>query len=98
MIKNLTQLKKVIKDGTKIIICDYRDKKNISETTIVRGYNFAEFYVDETSNIKPEDVRGRYFTIPWQMASMWKFNNGLCKLYLGDKDNKYLFISFIVLD
>lgn len=100
MVKNLSQLKKKIKDKKEFRIVDHPQSENIGQIrkpTIIRSNGFYSNrpYAENDNDLIANDGNGLW--CHYQTARNWHFNNGICSLYTKEKEPK-LVVSFVFLD
>ena len=102
MIKNLSQLKKVLKAGTKFIIVAHCREEYVGDTRKVTFANTQGFYSINTEHVDKTTTanNGKGSVLWWSNASFWSFENGLCSVYTSNKqrDTEHLIMSFRILD
>lgn len=104
MVKSLSQLKKLLKEGAEFCIVDHCRPEVIGERRRVNAANSVGIYViipdDPDCKVsKANGGRGGY--LGWSKASFWEFReDGVCALYSSDKEKKpaNLIVAFRLTD
>lgn len=102
MIKNLTELKKALKEGVMFKIVAHCCEEYVGDLRKVTLANTQGFYsvnaerVDKTTTAN----NGRGSVLWWSNAAFWSFENGLCCVYNSDKqhDSEHIVMAFRVFE
>ena len=98
MIKNLSQLKKVIAAGNVFVIKHHRVPEFIGQRRKVNVIQTNAVYTvvpDQPKNRVTLANNNMGSRLDYGKASEWEFNNGMCSLYKGDHRPEHLVISFV---
>ena len=103
MIKNLNQLKKVMKGNPKFQIIAHCRKECVGEIRQVTQANTTGFYSAVAGD--PEDWthtanNGLGLIHWWNRAPFWSFQDGVCSAYDSDTTHTedHLIMAFLILD
>ncbi len=101
MVKNLSQLKKTLKSGSRFRVIDHGRAECVGEERVVTYANTQGFYsiVPSNPNCRTSLANnGRGSHMWWSRASFWEFKDGVCSLYASDtrRTKDYLIISLEV--
>lgn len=102
MIKNLSQLKKSLKAGTRFQItghCRPECIGQLREVTVANTQGFYSILPDEPDSKTSTCNGGKGSVLWWSKAPFWDFSDGICGLYDSDTNHTgdCLIISFRVL-
>ena len=102
MIKNLNQLKKSLKKGTRLQIvthCRPEWAGQLREITVANTQGFYSIIPDEPDHKVSKGNDGKGSVLWWSNAPFWDFTDGVCSLYSSDtkRTEEYLIMSFRVL-
>lgn len=99
MVKNLSQLKKILRKGTCFEIIAHCCPGYVGQKRKVTVANTQGFY-----SIVPEEPgckvtlanNGKGSVLWWNKAPFWRFEDGICSCYSSDKEHteKYLIMAF----
>lgn len=102
MIKNLSQLKRVLQSGAEFEITGHCKPDCIGRRRQITKANTQGIYSiipaePESKTSKANDGKGTWLS--WSRAPFWEFENGICALYSSNthRTEEYLLISFRVL-
>ena len=102
MIKNLNQLKRTLRPGTRMEVTGHCRPGCIGQLREITLANTQGVY---TKILNPPDSRinaandGRGSMMWWGAASTWSFENGVCSSYMNQiKSEETLIIAFRVLE
>ena len=102
MIKNLNQLKRTLRPGTRLVVTDHCRPGCVGELREVTLANTQGFY---SKILNPPAPRinaaneGRGSVMWWGAASTWSFEDGVCSSYMNQtKTAETLITAFRVLD
>lgn len=102
MIKNLNQLKRILRPGARLEVTGHCRLECIGQLREVTLANSQGFY---TKILNPPEPRinaannGRSSILWWGPASAWSFKDGVCSSYMGQvKTPENLIIAFRILD
>lgn len=103
MVKNLNQLKKVMKGNPRFQIIAHCRKECVGEIRQVTQTNTAGFYsavASDPENWTRTANRGRGLILWWNAASFWNFQDGVCSAYDSDTTHTedHLIMAFRILD
>ena len=103
MIKNLSQLKKILKTKPRLEIIDHCRLDRIGQIRRVTLVNTAGFYSIMEGQPEHEVSRannGLGSVLYWSKAPFWGFQNGICSLYDSDKEHseEHVIMAFRVLE
>lgn len=101
MIKNLNQLKKILKKGTCFEIIGHCREEYVGQKRMVTVANTQGFYSiipDDPENKITLANNGKGSVLWWSKAGFWKFENGVCSVYSSNTEHteKFLLMSFKV--
>lgn len=99
MIKNLSQLKRSLKENARLEITGHCREECIGEIRRVTKADTQGFYSTVTAPASRVDP-SKNFNLRWSKAPFWNFENGVCSIYTSDQHhtNEYLIMSFQVLE
>ena len=102
MIKNLSQLKKSLKVGTRFQITGHCRPEYIGqlrEVTVANTQGFYSILPNEPDNKTSKCNGGRGSVLWWSKAPFWNFSDGVCSIYNSDTKHTedYLIMAFRVL-
>lgn len=103
MIKNLSQLKKALKAGTRFQIMSHCRPECVGQTREVTVSNTQGFYSivigDGALEKSNQSNGGRGPVLWWSKAPFWDFKEGICGIYNSDtnRTEDYLIMAFRVL-
>lgn len=89
MIKNLNQLKKSLKAGTRFQITAHCKKKwigQIREVTVANTQGFYSVVPGEPGHVVSGCNGGRGSVLWWSKAPFWDFKDGICGIYSSDTE------------
>ena len=100
MIENLTQLKKVMKQGTQFeVIAHWRADYvgQIRKVTFANKHGFFSIVVSDPTHRINKGNGGKGPALGWNEVSAWSFQDGICSAYGSSehKENEFI-ISFRV--
>ena len=103
MIKNLNQLKRALRPGTRLEVTGHSRPGCIGQLREVTLVNTQGFY---TKTVDPPNPRinaaneGRGSILWWGLAGTWAFEDGVCSSYTcsGKYTEKALIMAFRILD
>ncbi|ADL03726.1 hypothetical protein [Lacrimispora saccharolytica] len=103
MIKNLNQMKKALKPGTRFQItahCRPECVGQLREITVANTQGFYSGMAGEPDHPVSRSNGGRGSVLWWSKAPFWDFSDGICSLYNSDAERteKYLILAFRVLE
>lgn len=103
MVKNLNQLKKVMKGNPRFQIIAHCRKECVGEIRQVTQTNTAGFYsavASDPENWTRTANRGRGLILWWNAASFWNFQGGVCSVYDSDTTHTedHLIMAVRILD
>ena len=103
MIKNLSQLKKVLKTKPRLEITGHCFKEYVGQIRRVTLANTVGFY--STMDGQPDHKisranNGLGSQLFWSNAPFWRFQDGVCSVYSSDteQDERHLIMAFRVLE
>lgn len=99
MVKNLSQLKRNLKENMRLEIIGHCRAECVGEIRRVTKVNTQGFCSTVVSPANRVDL-SKQLTLWWSKAPFWRFENGVCSIYNSDQHHtdKYLIMSFRVLD
>jgi len=102
MIKNLSQLKKVLAGKPRIEITGHCLPEYVGQVRQVTLANTAAFYssmYDQPDHKISRANQGRGSVLYWSNAPFWTFRDGVCSLFSHeDHTQEHLIMAFRVLD
>ncbi|GAA6269375.1 hypothetical protein [Enterocloster alcoholdehydrogenati] len=99
MIKNLSQLKRELKEGTCFEITGHCRPECVGQkrkVTVTNTQGFYSMLPDEPGSSINLANNGRGSVLWWGKSSFWEFKDGICSLFSSEREHteKYLIISF----
>ena len=102
MIRNLNQLKKSLKTGTRFQITNHCRPEcvgQLREVTVSNTQGFYSLLPEEPDSKTSTCNGGKGSVLWWSKAPFWQFADGICSIYNSDtkRTEDYLIMSFRVL-
>lgn len=99
MVKNLSQLKKTLKNGTRFVVTAHCRPEYVGQKRRVTLANTQGFYsvVPEEPDCKVTLANnGKGTVLWWSNAPFWEFDDETCSVYCSDQEHteKFLIMSF----
>lgn len=103
MIKNLSQLKKLLKAGTRFRItahCRPEYVGQVRKVTVANTQGFYSVMPDAPDHKVNKSNGGKGPVLWWSKAPFWDFSDGICGIYSSDTKHteEYLILAFRVLE
>ena len=95
MIRNLSQLKKQINEGTSFEIIDHCRKEcvgQIRKPNVIQSNGFYSIIPNEPDSRESKGSNGNGSWLEYGKASYWTFDNGICSVYLSGEHSQESFI------
>ncbi|RFZ77485.1 hypothetical protein DS742_18195 [Lacrimispora amygdalina] len=103
MIKNLNQLKKSLKAGTRFQItahCHTEYVGQVREVTLANTQGFYSVIPDAPDHKVTKSNGGKGSVLWWSKAPFWDFSDGICGIYSSDskRTEEFMILAFRVLE
>lgn len=99
MVKNLSQLKKILKEGARFEIVSHCRPEYVGqkrEVTVSNTQGFYSIIPGEPDSRVSLANNGRGSVLWWSRVPFWEFQDGVCSIYNSDekRTEDYLIMSF----